>query len=675
MSKHIFAKMAVQNIKSNRRIFFPYLLTIIGTVAGYYICLALGNDPGIMEMRGNAYVISMMNIGSAVILFFSAIFLIYTNSFVVKRRQKEMGLYSVLGMGKRHIALMLSVETLIIGAVGVAAGIGVGVLFYKLCLLALYKIVDFPVPFGFYVSFEMVSQTVLLFAVIIGFTLLSNLWTVMRFNTIQLMGSQKAGEKEPKASWLLTLIGIAALGGGYYIALNVTTAVEALAFYFAAVFLVIIGTYLLFTTVSIAVMKLLKRNLRFYYKSRNFIALSGMLYRMKRNAVGLANICILSTMVLVMLSGTVSLYVGTEDSIESRCPADITSTVVFKDENEDMGGIVDTVRLMAAESGARVERTAAYRYIAFAAMYQGEGAFTTDSGNYATNSRGVFNIVVIPYDEAKELLFPELTPPEKGQAYMAWSRETRPTRMTIDFGPGGVMAFELLSMEKDFVVSYFANDLTETCYLVVPDASGLMAAYDAQALRYGDEKSHIRCEVRTELTKKDYETQETCRNYLFENLRDRLNGDGENRFMSLRVDGRESYRREVYTMNGSFLFIGIFLGLIFVMGAALIIYYKQVTEGYDDRERFKIMQQVGLSHKEVKSSVRAQILMVFFLPLLVATMHIAFDFPIMLLLLRLFSITDGLLVAKCTGVVFAVFALLYAAVYSMTAGTYYKIVS
>lgn len=675
MSKHIFAKMAVQNIKSNRRIFFPYLLTIMGAVAAYYIVLAIGGDPGILEMRGNAYVLSMMNLGSFVILFFSAIFLIYTNSFVVKRRQKEMGLYSVLGMGKRHIALMMSIETLMIGVTGVAAGLGLGILFYKLCLLALYKIMDFPVPFGFYVSFEMISQTVVLFAIIIGFTLLSNLWTVMRMNTIQLMSSQRAGEKEPKASWLLTLLGIAALGGGYYIAVSVTTAVEALALYFAAVFLVIIGTYLLFTTVSIAVMNLLKKNLRFYYKSRNFISLSGMLYRMKRNAVGLANICILSTMVLVMISGTVSLYAGTENSIGSRCPADITSTVVFKDENEDMGRITDTVRLMAAESGVEVERTDAYRYLAFAAMYQGDGAFTTTGGNYMTNNRGAFEIIVIPFDEAGELLFPELTPPEKGQAYMTWSGGGRLSRMTVDFGPGGVMAFEPLPMEKDFVVSYFANDLTETCYLIVPDESALMAVYDAQALVYGDEKSYMRCEVRTELVKDDYDTQETCRNYLFENLRDRLNGGGENRFMSLRVDSWASYREEVYAMNGSFLFIGVFLGLIFVMGAALIIYYKQVTEGHDDRERFRIMQQVGLTQKEVRSSIRAQILMVFFLPLLVAAMHIAFDFPIMLLLLRLFSISDGLLVAKCTGVVFAIFSAIYAVVYSMTARTYYKIVS
>lgn len=675
MSKHIFAKMAVQNIKSNRRIFFPYLLTIMGAVAAYYIVLAMGNDPGILEMRGNAYVLSMMNLGSFVILFFSAIFLIYTNSFVVKRRQKEMGLYSVLGMGKRHIALMMSIETLMIGVTGVAAGLGMGILFYKLCLLALYKIMDFPVPFGFYVSFEMISQTVVLFAIIIGFTLLSNLWTVMRMNTIQLMSSQRAGEKEPKASWLLTLLGIAALGGGYYIAVSVTTAVEALAFYFAAVFLVIIGTYLLFTTVSIAVMKLLKKNLRFYYKSRNFISLSGMLYRMKRNAVGLANICILSTMVLVMISGTVSLYAGTENSIGRRCPADITSTVVFKDENEDVDRITDTVRLMAAESGVEVERTDAYRYLAFAAMYQGDGAFTTTGGNYMTNNRGAFEIIVIPFDEAGELLFPELTPPEKGQAYMTWSGGGHLSRVTVDFGPGGIMAFELLPMEKDFVVSYFANDLTETCYLIVPDESALMAVYDAQALVYGDEKSHMRCEVRTELVKDDYDTQETCRNYLFENLRDRLNGGGENRFMSLRVDSWASYREEVYAMNGSFLFIGVFLGLIFVMGAALIIYYKQVTEGHDDRERFRIMQQVGLTQKEVRSSIRAQILMVFFLPLLVAAMHIAFDFPIMLLLLRLFSISDGLLVAKCTGVVFAIFSAIYAVVYSMTARTYYKIVS
>lgn len=675
MSKHIFAKMAVQNIKSNRRIFLPYLLTIIGAVAGYYIVTALGTDPGIMQMRGGNFVLSLMATGSFIILFFSTIFLIYTNSFVTKRRSKEMGLYSVLGMGKRHIALMMSIETLIIGIIGVVAGLGIGIVFYKLCLLALYKVVDFPVPFGFSISMRVVADTALAFAVIIAFILLSNLWTVMRMNTIQLMSSQRAGEKEPKARIILTLLGIATLGGGYYVALNVQTAVEAIAFYFLAVILVIIGTYLLFTTVSIAVMKLLKKNLRFYYKSRNFIALSGMLYRMKRNAVGLANICILSTMVLVMISGTVSLYIGTEESVTRRCPADITTTVVFRDENEDVTEVNDTVRLLAAQSGAQAERCEAYRYISFAAMYKGDGAFTTDNGNYMTNEKGLFNIVVIPYDEAYQILFPDLTPPRKGQAYITWEGKDAPSRLTVNFGDEGVMAFETLPMDRDFVIGYFSNDLNDTCYLVVPDSEALMAAYNAQAAVYGENKSHMRAEIRTKLVEDGYDAQETCRNYLFENIRNVLNDGGENRYLSIRVDGRESYKEEVYAINGSFLFIGVFLGLVFVMGAALIIYYKQVTEGHDDRERFTIMQQVGLTQKEVRSSIRAQILMVFFLPLLVAAMHIAFDFPIMLLLLRLFSITDGMLVAKCTAVVFGVFSVLYAVVYSMTARTYYKIVS
>ena len=336
VNKGLFPKLAAQNVVLNRRFYFPYLLTIIGTAAGFYDIAAIAYDQGMRQLRGAEYVAMFSSIGVFIVAVFSAIFLFYTNSFLMKRRQKELGLYSVLGMSKPNIAGIMVFESLYIAVIGIAGGVAVGILLTKLVSLTLFRLMRLPVTYGFSVQPMAVIIVVLAFSLLILLTLLMNLARVGLSKPVELLRGGNVGEKEPKANWFLTLVGILSLGAGYAAAMLVDNPAMAVAVYFLAVFAVIIGTYCLFTSVSIAVLKALRRNRRYYYKARHFISVSGMLYRMKRNAVGLANICILSTMVMVMVSGTLSLYLGSAEQVNAYCPADVVvETTYYASSNED----------------------------------------------------------------------------------------------------------------------------------------------------------------------------------------------------------------------------------------------------------------------------------------------------------------------------------------------------
>ena len=670
-------------MKSNRRFYLPYILTVIGTAAAFYIMAAIVSDPGSKELaagtsNGPMYVSMFMTLGMFVLGLFSCIFLLYTNSFLMKRRQKELGLYSVLGMSKTNIAGIMVFEALYIALIGIGGGLAVGILLTKLVSLALFRLMRLPVPFGFSVQPIAIIIVVLFFAGLILLTLLANLAKVGRSRPVELLRGGNVGEKEPKANWFLTIVGVLFLGAGYAVAMLVDNPGMAVAVYFLAVFAVIIGTYCLFTSVSIAVLKALRRNKRYYYKAKHFISVSGMLYRMKRNAVGLANICILCTMVMVMVSGTLSLYLGSEEQVNTFCPADVvvettyyassTEDHVYNEETGEETIEYHTPYDAAAMDAWFEDYFAGHKLTPSAAKAVEYYSFTAvDSEDHVSL---VTAVTAVTYAQLTGEAAPELAPGEAlahvpsgykfgdGLNFLDKDGNT----LSIQF----VGEAQLSSAQVELNTAILSQSEDDDIVLVVPDTAALLE------LVAGQENGSYVWRGQYDFDASDEALAAMVDDYFAASSE----GDGVDAgyYDVLRIDLRSEAEQEVYGLSGGFLFLGVFLGIVFLMATVLIIYYKQVSEGYEDNARFEIMRKVGLSEREARRAIRSQILTVFFMPILVAAIHIAFDFNLVVLLLRLFSLTNVKLTALCTLGTLLVFCAVYAVVYALTARSYYKIV-
>lgn len=670
-------------MKSNRRFYLPYILTVIGTAAAFYIMAAIVSDPGSKELaagtsNGPMYVSMFMTLGMFVLGLFSCIFLLYTNSFLMKRRQKELGLYSVLGMSKTNIAGIMVFEALYIALIGIGGGLAVGILLTKLVSLALFRLMRLPVPFGFSVQPIAIIIVVLFFAGLILLTLLANLAKVGRSRPVELLRGGNVGEKEPKANWFLTIVGVLFLGAGYAVAMLVDNPGMAVAVYFLAVFAVIIGTYCLFTSVSIAVLKALRRNKRYYYKAKHFISVSGMLYRMKRNAVGLANICILCTMVMVMVSGTLSLYLGSEEQVNTFCPADVvvettyyassTEDHVYNEETGEETIEYHTPYDAAAMDAWFEDYFAAHKLTPSSAKAVEYYTFTAvDSEDHVSL---VTAVTAVTYAQLTGEAAPELAPGEAlahvpsgykfgdGLNFLDKDGNT----LSIQF----VGEAQLSSAQVELSTAILSQSEDDDIVLVVPDTAALLE------LVAGQENGSYVWRGQYDFDASDEALAAMVDDYFAASSE----GDGVDAgyYDVLRIDLRSEAEQEVYGLSGGFLFLGVFLGIVFLMATVLIIYYKQVSEGYEDNARFEIMRKVGLSEREARRAIRSQILTVFFMPILVAAIHIAFDFNLVVLLLRLFSLTNVKLTALCTLGTLLVFCAVYAVVYALTARSYYKIV-
>ena len=671
-------------MKSNRRFYLPYILTVIGTAAAFYIMAAIVSDPGSKELaagtsNGPMYVSMFMTLGMFVLGLFSCIFLLYTNSFLMKRRQKELGLYSVLGMSKTNIAGIMVFEALYIALIGIGGGIAVGILLTKLVSLALFRLMRLPVPFGFSVQPIAIIIVVLFFAGLILLTLLANLAKVGRSCPVELLRGGTVGEKEPKANWFLTIVGVLFLGAGYAVAMLVDNPGMAVAVYFLAVFAVIIGTYCLFTSVSIAVLKALRRNKRYYYKAKHFISVSGMLYRMKRHAVGLANICILCTMVTVMVSGTLSLYLGSEEQVNVYCPSDVvvettyyassTEDHVYNEETGEETIEYHTPYDAAAMDAWFEDYFAGHKLTPSAAKAVEYYSFTAvDSEDHVSL---VTAVTAETYAQLTGEAAPELAPGE-ALAHVPPNCELGDSFSFLD-KDGRTVCIGLVGEAKltaaQIVLNMVAVNWTEEdddIVLVVPDRAALLE------LVAGQENGSYVWRGQYDFDASDEALAAMVDDYFAASSE----GDGVDvgYYDVLRIDLRSEAEQEVYGLSGGFLFLGVFLGIVFLMATVLIIYYKQVSEGYEDNARFEIMRKVGLSEREARRAIRSQILTVFFMPILVAAIHIAFDFNLVVLLLRLFSLTNVKLTALCTLGTLLVFCAVYAVVYALTARSYYKIV-
>lgn len=662
MGKNFSLKLAFTNIKNHRKFYLPYFLAAVGIIAMFYIICFLAMSRGVAEMSDSLSVI--MGLGVFVMAIFSFIFLFYTNSFLMKRRKKEIGLYNILGMEKQHIGRILAIENIIVSCASMASGLFCGVLFSKLVYLFLSWVFGTEPPFGIEISPMAIFYSIVLFGILFALTLVSNQMSIRLAKPIELLYGGNVGEKEPGARWLLAMAGFICLGAGYYIAITTESPFSALAMFFVAVVLVIVGTYCLFTAGSIAILKALRKNKKFYYRPKNFTAVSGLIYRMKQNAVGLANICILSTMVLVMVSGTVSLYFGMNDTINAMAPGDV-NTMVFTREGKNLNEerVQKIFRASAEETGVKVEKSTRSKMLPFVAVKKYDNYIFDEASRETMDDANVFCLLT---EESYQSLTGETLGLSQGQAAVDSRGEELPDRFGI-----GTLTFDKVKTLKPFMESGQVNAGMENVhYMVVSDDETVQELYRQQREVYQGNASNLTYQYvfYTEATEEQNQKfAEAVLNRLYEEL-------DELELSSVSSESREQIAVPLRGFVSGFLFLGVFLGIVFTFAAALIIYYKQISEGYYDKEKFEIMQKVGMSKSEVKAAIRRQVLLVFFVPLIMAGIHVTFAFKMITKLLLVFSMTNVNLFALCTLGTFLVFAVIYALVYMVTAREYYKIV-
>lgn len=657
MSNMFYQKLAATNIKKNGKTYFPYILTCISSIAMFYILHFISVNDGLDVMSGGDSLKIILKLGTYVIGLFSVIFLFYTNSFLIKRRKKELGLYNILGMEKKHIAKVLFWESFFVTLISMVMGLLLGIAVSKLIFLVLLKILHFKVPMGFFISIKSLIITATLFGFIFVLTLLNNLRQIHLAKPVELLKGGQVGEKEPRTRWVLTLIGLTSLGSGYYIAVTTEAPLAALNRFFLAVILVMIGTWALFTAGSIALLKMLRKNKKFYYKTNHFINVSGMIYRMKQNAIGLANICILSTTVLVMISTTVSLYIGMEDVLRTRYPRDISISAenVSKEQAEELNSMI---KEQAEKNGTAMEDIVKYRSFSLA-MIQDKNYFTDDSNDLDANN--LCFLELIPLSEYNDLENKSITLNENEVLLFTYR--------------GGIAEDSLNILDNEFKIKERINNMTvdgiasaivaNGYFVVVPDEKTIEEVYDSSTRADGDmgELSYYFA----------FDTDDNAEKEI--TLTNEINNKIQELSVNGSCEGVEESRESFFSLYGGLFFLGIFLGVLFIMATVLIIYYKQISEGYDDKERFEIMKKVGMSKEEIKKSISSQVLMVFFMPLLTAIIHIAFAFKVIVKLLAVLNLTNVTLFAFCTAGTIFVFAIFYAIVYVLTSKVYYKIVS
>ena len=642
MNNFIYEKLAVTNLKNNRKTYVPYIFTGVLTVMMFYIIDALSRGKGITQDTLKI----CLQYATGVIVVFAVIFLFYTNSFLIKRRKKEIGVYNILGMGKRHIARMMAVETILTAGISILGGLVFGIIFGKLMYLLLLKILHNSVDMQFSVNGTAIVQTVILFAGIFLLTYLYNILQIQLVNPVELLHGGNQGEKEPKSRWLLVIVGVAALGNGYWIALTTEAPLEALLKFFVAVVCVIIGTYALFIAGSIVVLKILQKNKAYYYNPKHFTSVSGMIYRMKQNGAGLANICVLSTMVLVMVSTTVSLYAGMEDILDSRFPRDVSIVCNEADTNNEET-LQRLIKEQCEKAGVKITDRVRYRYGSMNAVLKGNNLEKVEQ-YYPDNH--FYYVEMITQEEYNRIEKQNVS--LKEQEILTYTTNGKCGKKQINIAGQNYQVKKELSEMTSQPKS--TAEMYKTLYIVFANAEQIERI---ESFSYAD-KFNLKGD-----DGKQKEALEQIQNEFYEKIPD---GMMESRMLS---------RSSFYELYGGLFFIGIYLGSMFIMATVLIIYYKQISEGYDDRERYQIMQKVGMSKKEVKRSIRSQVLSVFFLPLVVAVIHVAVAFKVMTKILGVLNLTNVSLFAVCTIITIAVFAVFYIIVYSITAKEYYRIVN
>ncbi len=666
-----FPRIALSGIRNNRKLYFPFFLTSISVVAIFYILCFISFDESIADLDYVGSITQITFLGIYVLGFFSVIFLIYTNSFLSKRRKKEFGLYNVLGMSKKNIAVVLFFETLFIAAVSIVLGVIFGVLFSKLAqMLLLYMAKENAfVPFS--INPLSLKYTLVLFALLFALLFIINVISISGTKTISLVHAEEAGEKEPKANWLFGILGVLILGFAYYLAMSVNSAISAILFFFIAVILVIVATYLIFIATSVLLCKVLKKNKGFFYKTRNFISVSSMTFRMKRNGAGLASICILSTMVLVMVSSTACLYFGVDRLIDTRYPNDIITEFRFDEPemiNEEIASeINEKLDEDVKESGLKVINKYAYNSVSLA------GYFINDEFEYDPNGTNV------SFGTVKNVVV----------NFMSLADYNRITGNNVILDKDEALFFRYKEKYSSDTLS--VNEMTWK--LITPEMAGVSDEFEQGEDTYSG-IIEMMC-----LVVNDYED---TKNYVM-NLFDgqeitayyhyNIDVDGtdeekielSNRFSSTitndltasncYMQNKAGKVKESIALYAALFFLGIILSAVFIFATVLIIYYKQITEGYEDQPRFEIMKKVGITDGDIRATIKTSMLTVFFFPLVLAVIHLCFALPMLKWLMGLLGLFDMRALMISAGVCVALYTVVYAIIYRLTSSSYYAIVN
>ena len=669
MAKHgFYLRMALQNLGKNRLFYLPFGLTGAMCAAMCYIMRYLSYNELIDTMPGSAYVKSMLALGSAILVFLVVWIMAYANGFVMRRRKRELALYNILGMGKGHIARILGLETLFLAIGCILVGVLGGALLSKLVLLLLIRLMQLSVPLGFGFSVRGALETAGLFLALFFALYLYNLVGVQMASPIELLHSNATGEKEPKTRVFMAVLGVLALGGGYAIAITTKNGLAAIILFFVAVGLVILGTHCLFGAGSVVLLKALRKNKAFYYKPGNFTAVSGLIYRMNQNARGLANICILATTVLVSVATTVGLYAGCQDSLARNFPHEVSLATTVEDDRivgaeAALAAYDEAVYAAAAQYGCPRDAMHSYTYLPLVAKQGADGSFSGYSPAQGGMSKEVCSVNVLDAADYEQLTGEQVELAqgealaqadfELGGAFVMGDQ-----RFAVVGTPGAIPRLE---------AQY--GDYGRELFLVVPDRAALVALRGAAVVGCGKISYNTVFDPGT----LDDDTIIAMGAAVL-NAANTAAADPV--FGGAGVDNwvRAEMKAEYYNLYGSFMFLGLFLALMFTTATVLIIYYKQLSEGYEDRDRFLIMQEVGMSAGEVRGTIRRQVLLVFFLPLVMAGIHVAAAFPILWTMLSLFGLSNVGLFVACTAATLALFAVCYILVYALTARRYYKIV-
>lgn len=661
--KRLYFRLAVTNLKNNRQFYVPYILAGIVSVMMFYIMRTIQGSTGIASMRGAGILSIVLTMGLVIVGICACIFLFYTNSFVMKRRKKELGVYNILGMEKRHIAKVMAWESIILYLLSVCGGLLIGIVFHKLAAMFLYKLTGVSESIPFYISGWGCIQTAELFGILYLLMLFYNFLQVRLANPIALLHGDSVGEREPKAKWFSAISGVICILAGYYLAVTVEEVIMAVNIFFVAVLLVIAGTYILFVSVSIAFLKILKGNKKYYYQTTHFITVSGMLYRMKRNAVGLANICVLSTMVLVIISTTVCLYAGLEDSLKNNFPAEIRITLYrdFIPEVSERELLMEQLFAAGKEQNRKLTEVSEYADIVVVTHIEGNKVECFDNTNDSYNFTEMGMLYLMTRADYERFT---------GHSYEAIPQGSVMVTSPITFDEDSIVLFgtEYPVARKMDIPTDFPNKEIEgflnpqqICYVIVEDANALSPFLAESQVQY-----HIEIEMDgTPEERKMYAS--AVREVLDAH---RTEPGFQTRIVTARAEQRDSYME----MNGGFLFLGLFLGSMFLMITVLIIYYKQISEGFEDRERFAIMIKVGMGRSMVKAAINTQVRTVFFLPIAVAVIHLVMAFPMLKIILYVFGLMNTTLFAGCLVATVAVFGVIYFVVFKLTSSSYYRIV-